>query len=192
MIMLDILFGSKARVALLARMLLQPEDELHLSDLVRQTGFAPRSIQLEADRLVSLGVLNERRSGNRRYLSANIRHNLYGPLRQLLERTVGIAPTLRKALADDARIERAVVYGSYAAGEAKPESDIDLLIVGSVTLQEVLQITSPLQDRFNLEINPVVMTEEEFRTRRSEQEHFISSVLASPIIPLIGNLNDAG
>ena len=191
-VMLDILFGSKARVALLARMLLQPDDELHLSDLVRQTGFAPRSIQLEADRLVSLGVLNERRSGNRRYLSANIRHNLYDPLRQLLERTVGIAPILCKALADDARIERAVVYGSYAAGEARPESDIDLLIVGSVTLQEVLQITSPLQDRFNLEINPVVMTEEEFRTRRSEQEHFICSVLASPTVPLVGDLNDAG
>ena len=74
--MLDVLFGSKARVALLARMLLQPEDELHLSDLFRQTGFAPRSIQLEADRLVSLGVLNERRSGNRQYLSANIRHSI--------------------------------------------------------------------------------------------------------------------
>ena len=192
MIMLDILFGSKARVALLARMLLHPDDELHLSDLFRETGFAPRSIQLEVDRLVSLGVLNERRSGNRRYLSANIRHNLYDPLRQLLERTVGIAPILRNVLADNARIERAVVYGSYAAGEAKPGSDIDLLIVGSVTLQEVLQITSPLQDQLNLEINPVVMTEEEFRTRRSEQEHFISSVLASPIIPLIGNLNDAG
>ena len=191
-VMLDILFGSKARVALLARMLLQPDDELHLSDLFRETGFAPRSIQLEADRLVSLGVLNERRSGNRRYLSANIRHNLYDPLRQLLERTVGIAPILRKALADDARIERAVVYGSYAVGEARPESDIDLLIVGSVTLQEVLQITSPLQDRFNLEINPVVMTEEEFRTRRSEQEHFICSVLASPTVPLVGDLNDAG
>ncbi len=190
--MLDILFGSKARVALLARMLLHPEDELHLSDLFRETGFAPRSIQLEADRLVSLGVLKERRSGNRRYLSANTRNNLYDPLRQLLERTVGIAPTLHKALADDARIERAVVYGSYAAGEAKRGSDIDLLIVGSVTLQEVLQITSPLQERLNLEINPVVMTEEEFRTRSSEQEHFISSVLASPVIPLIGDLNDAG
>ena len=190
--MLDVLFGSKARVALLARMLLQPEDELHLSNLFRETGFAPRSIQLEADRLVSLGVLNERRSGNRRYLSANIRHNLYDPLRQLLERTVGIAPTLHEALAADDRIARAVVYGSYAAGEARPGSDVDLLIVGSVTLQDVLQITSPLQERFNLEINPVVMTEKEFRSRRSEQEHFVSSVLASPIIPLIGDLSDTG
>ncbi len=190
--MLDVLFGSKARVALLARMLLHPEDELHLSDLFRETGFAPRSIQLEVNRLVSLGVLNERRSGNRRYLSANIRHNLYDPLRQLLERTVGIAPTLRKALADDARIERAVVYGSYATGEARPESDVDLFVVGRITLAELLEEIAPLQERLDIEINPVVMTEQEFRTRRSEREHFISSVLASPIIPLIGDLDDPG
>ena len=190
--MLDVLFGSKARVALLARMLLHPEDELHLSDLFRETGFAPRSIQLEVDRLVSLGVLNERRSGNRRYLSANIRHNLYDPLRQLLERTVGIAPALRQALADDDRIERAVVYGSYAAGEARPESDVDVLVVGRITLAELLEEIAPLQQRLDIEINPVVMTKQEFRTRRSEREHFISSVLASPIIPLIGDLSDTG
>ncbi len=188
MIMLDILFGSKARVALLARMLLQPEDELHLSDLFRQTGFAPRSIQLEANRLVSLGVLNERRSGNRRYLSANIRHNLYGPLRQLLERTVGIAPTLRKALADDARIERAVVYGSYAAGEAKPESDVDLFVVGRITLAELLEKIAPLQERLDIEINPVVMTEQEYQERCAANEHFVSAVRASETIPLVRDL----
>jgi predicted nucleotidyltransferase len=188
--MLDALFGSKARVALLARLLLHPQDELHLSDLFRKTGFAPRSIQLEADRLVSLGLLRERRSGNRRYLSANIGHNLYAPLRQLLERTVGVAPVLRKVLGGDERITRAVVYGSQAAGEARHGSDIDLLIVGSTTLQEVLAITSPLQERFNLEINPVVMSEEEFRARRASQEHFISSVLDGPVLPLIGDLHD--
>ena len=80
----------------------------------------------------------------------------------------------------------------FKNASCRPGSDVDLLIVGSVTLQEVLQMISPLQERFNLEINPVVMTEDEIRTRRSEQEHFVASVLASPIIPLIGDLDDAG
>ena len=190
--MLESLFGSKTRVSILANLLLHPEQEVHLRDLSDQIGAAPRGVQVEVDRLVNLGVLLERRSRTRRYLSANIGHRLYGPLRQLLEQSVGVVPALEEALSSSPLVELAVVYGSFARREAGPSSDLDLLIVGEISLGEVLEITSPLQERFDLDITPVVMTESEFRARRARKEHFISSLLASPTIPLVGDLDVTG
>lgn len=39
------------------------------------------------------------------------------------------------------RIESIVVFGSYARGEWKEESDIDVLIIGDVKLDEIIDVT---------------------------------------------------
>lgn len=188
--MLTSLLGSRARGAVLARLLLHPEDELYLRDLASQTGLAPRGVQIEADRLVELGLLEERRYGNRRYLRANVGHTLFDPLRQLLERTVGVEATMRQALTGQEAIHLALLYGSYASGEAKPGSDVDLLIVGDLTLRKVVQLLNPVQRRLHLEINPIVMTEREFRRRRRTREHFIAALLKSRTISLVASPDD--
>ena len=73
----DLLLGPPARRAILARTFLDPAAELHLRELVRLSGLAPRSIQVEVDKLVDYGLLLERRNSNRRYLRANERHPLF-------------------------------------------------------------------------------------------------------------------
>ena len=42
----------------------------------------------------------------------------------------------------------------------------------------------------NREINPHVMTLGEFIKRKNEKEHFVTTVLESPRIMIIGNEND--
>ncbi len=59
------LLRSKAGLAILARTHLEPDREFYLRELVRATGMAPRSIQVQLDRLVQAGVLSDRRDGNR-------------------------------------------------------------------------------------------------------------------------------
>ena len=183
--MLKLLFGSQARVAVLGELIIHPDRELHLRDLVTRTGSAPRSIQVEVDRLVGGGVLRERRSGNRRYLSANVSHRLFEPLRELLERSVGVLPAIEKALEGVPKIERALVFGSYASGQAGSASDVDLLIVGDASLRSLVKILRPVQERYDIEINPVVMTQSEFRERQENGEHFITTVLGSPFVELM-------
>ncbi len=78
--------------------------------------------------------------------------------------------------------------GSYATGEAKPESDVDLFVVGRITLAELLEKIAPLQERLDIEINPVVMTEQEYQERCAANEHFVSAVRASETIPLVRDL----
>ncbi len=42
------------------------------------------------------------------------------------------------------RIYEVIVFGSYARGDASDESDIDVLIIGDVKLDEVIDVSYPL------------------------------------------------
>lgn len=183
----DLLLGPPARQAILARTFFDSAREFHLRELVRLSGLAPRSIQVEVERLVRTGLLVERRSSNRRYLRANDRHPLYSPVREIVLKTVGLADVLRTALGTIG-VERAVVFGSIAAGTANAGSDVDLLVIGSVTLREVVRRLTPAQEVLGREVTPVVWSPGEFRKRQATGDPFLSRVMDGSLIPVVGKL----
>ncbi len=101
-------------------------------------------------------------------------------------------PVLTESLSKQKGIRLALLFGSVATGLAGPASDIDLLVVGSISLKQVLRVTRPIQDAVGREINPVVMDTREFRQRRDKKEHLISTVLSGEIVVLVGEVDDAG
>lgn len=181
--------ATKAGIAILTRTHLAPDQEFYLRELVRATGMAPRTIQRELDRLVAAGILAERRHGNRRYLRAGIGHPLYAPLRDIVMKTAGIVPLLRSTLGQDG-VELAFVFGSVATGTADAQSDIDLFVIATVGLREVVRRLSPAQHQFGREISPVVWSPEEFRTRRRNHDQFLARVLANPRLMVVGDDDD--
>ncbi len=111
----------------------------------------------------------------------------------MVEKTVAGPELLRRALADLAdRIEVAFVFGSLARGEDRAESDLDLFVVGEVSLQEVVTAISPLQQTLGRDINPVVYPVEEVRSKLEGGHHFLTSVLADEKIFVIGTQNELG
>ena len=181
----DAIIVSKARRRILAKTLLAPDREFYLRELVRATGLAPRTVQVELDRLVAAEILLERRSGNRRYLRANERHPFYRPLRELVAKGEGLVGVVREALGTDG-VDFALIFGSVAAGTAKAESDVDLLIVGDLGLREAVRRVTPLYERLGREINPVVWTKAEFERRRDAGDHFLTNLLSGPQLQVIG------
>ena len=186
----DVLFGTRARRLLLARLYMAPDREFYLREMVRLTGLMPRSVQVELDRLVAAELLVERRSGNRRYLRANVRHPLFRPLYDIVARTDGLAAILARALGTDG-VAFAFVFGSMASGLATAGSDVDLLVVGALGLRETVRRLSPVHDAVGREINPVVWTRAEFERRRSAADAFLVRVLAGPILPVVGDVDGA-
>lgn len=180
----DLLLGGPARRAILARTYLSPGHEFYLRELVRLTGLAVRSVQVELERLVGAGFLRERRDGNRRYFQADTRHPLFAPVRDIILKTDGLADVLREALGTDG-IHRALVYGSIASGSEGATSDIDLLIIGSLGLREAVRRLRTAQDRLGREINASVWTVEEFERRSAESDPFLARVLAGDTIPIL-------
>jgi predicted nucleotidyltransferase len=87
-------------------------------------------------------------------------------------------------------ITLAFVFGSVARNEITASSDIDLMIVGESSLKEVSSALAGLPEQLGREVNPVLLSPQEFPKRISKGEHFITRVLESPRIFVVGTEAD--
>ena len=154
--------------------------ELHLREIVRQSGLSLGTVQQELKGLTSVGLLKSRRDGNRVYFSANPDHPDHRELSALVLKTDGLAGVLGKALTDP-EVQLAFVLGSIARG-GHAESDVDLMVIGSIGLRGLTKLLSGVAEVVGREINPHILTPEEFRERKRNKDHFVTSVLAAPML----------
>ena len=160
--------------------------ELHLRELVRQSGLTLGSIQAEVSKLLDAGLLLDRRDGNRRYVRANSAHPVFADLHNLVLKTAGLRDVLLEALAGLEGIRIALVFGSVAAGAEQAGSDIDLLVIGEVGLRVVSPRLRIATERLGREINPVVMSAEEFSRERATKPLLVD-LLAKPKLFILGD-----
>jgi len=178
---------GKTRLAVLALLLPQPERKLHLRQILRLAGAGQGGVQRELAKLVAAGVLIKTREANLTNYHANVHCPVFDDLKGLVEKTAGIAGSVREALLPlGDRIERAFIYGSVAKGAEQADSDIDLMVIGDVSFFEVVSRVSPLQESLGREINPTVFTPVEVRERLNQNDRFLTQVMREKKTPLIG------
>ena len=81
-----------------------------------------------------------------------------------------------------AGVARAVIFGSYARGTDKPDSDIDLLIVGNPERDELTDRLERAGHEVGRPVNEVVMSSAELEARRAPRDGFVASIDAGPVI----------
>ena len=177
--------SSRVKAEILRLLFGLRESELHLRELTRQSGLSLATVQQELRRLTRIGLVIARKDGNRIYYRANAEHPAYGELRSLVLKTDGLAGVLAEAL-QDKQIQLAFVFGSVARGESRADSDVDLMVIGSVGLRRLTQLLSGVAERLGREINPHILTPQEFKERKRQGDHFLSSVLDTPKLFVIG------
>ena len=97
------------------------------------------------------------------------------------QRLRAIAERLRR----DYGAERVLLYGSYARGEAGPDSDLDLLVIAPSRerffdrMASVLRLSRDL--RAGLPLSPVVLTPEEVEQRLARGDQFVADILSSGV-----------
>src|SRR5699024_142211 len=124
---------SQVQGEVLARLYLPPDEEHSLAELAELTATSPQSIQHEASPLVKAGRLRDRRLGRSRLVCDNPDHLVARPLTDLLRVTYRPVPVLESDLGPITGIERALVFGSWAARHrgirgAIP-TDVDVMVV---------------------------------------------------------------
>ena len=103
-------------------------------------------------------------------------------------RTSGCCNAWRRTLAlqhPDVRV--AFIFGSWAPQTARPASDIDLMVIGDIGLRGLSHLLAGLAAKIGREINPHVLSAGEFAKRKRTGDHFVSSVLATPRLFVIGS-----
>lgn len=184
--MLRVLFGSEARVKVLALFMLNPASEYYLREISQRTGLPVRAVERTAKALLEIGLLCREPRGNNVYFSVNRKFPILPELKAIFLKTVGLGDRLRGALSEQTDIKVAFIYGSVAKNEEDLESDIDLFVVGTVAPHTLTPILSQLEGELGREINATVFNEKELGERVRQNDHFVSSVLAEPKIFVIG------
>ncbi len=161
--------------------------ELHIREIGRQAGLAMPTVRRDLEKLARLDLVNARRDSNRLYYSANLDHPLFPDIKNLVLKTVGLVDILRECLKKTEDVRVAFVFGSVASGETTAGSDVDLLIVGRLGLREATMVFSGVAEQIGRELNPYVLTEEEFRKRKKDHDHFLIRVSESPKLFIIGS-----
>jgi predicted nucleotidyltransferase len=156
-------------------------------------GVPSSSLQRELRDLAGAGILKAHRQGRMAYYQANVDSPLYPELRGLLMKTAGLVDVLADALAPlAAKLRTAFVHGSVAAGRERSDSDIDLMVVGTVSPAELALPLRRARELLGREINPTVYTPAEFQKKRAAKDHFLTRVLDRPKLFVIGNRNELG
>jgi predicted nucleotidyltransferase len=188
---LNELFSSQARVAILNLFLLSPENRFYLREIASLTGQPVRAVQRELPKLEAIGLLEHKIDGNRKYYQVNKECPIFPELKSIFLKTVGLGDALREFLRQaEGAIRVAFIYGSYAKGEEGTTSDIDLFVVGTITARELSALLATAKSELGREINPVLMTPEEFKAKVASKNHFVLSVLNDPKVFLVGDERD--
>lgn len=126
--------------------------------MTRRTGVSQPTVSRELGRLADAGWIRLRRPlGTVKIAEPITTLPIYIPVRQLVASTIGVLQLLRGTLEDDDRIVEAWIFGSWAArfhGEPGPfPNDIDLAVVGTISLPEAYRTIGAIQEETNMTIS---------------------------------------
>jgi predicted nucleotidyltransferase len=188
----DLIFGQ-TRGRILTLLYGHPDETFFVRQISRQVGTSVGTVQRELETLAQFGLINRSVSGRQVYYQANRDHPAFAEIHSLIAKTVGVFQLLGSALAPlEKRVSLAFVYGSMARRDESAGSDVDLMVVGDATLDEVLTQLAPVERMIGREINPTVYSTDEFKSRLQEGNHFLRSVLRGEKVLLIGEEDELG
>ena len=184
------LFGN-SRNALLTIFYGHTDQPFYLRQLIRATGSGNGALQRELQHLTSLGLITRKVRGNQVLYQADRRSPIFSEMKSLIAKTVGIHDTIRSALAQlSEEIPIAFVYGSVARQQERSNSDVDLLVLGSVPFSDLVSALRPAQKALDREINPTVFPISEFRSKLAAGNHFLRAVMKDKKLFVLGSENE--
>ena len=182
----DLLFGQ-TRGRILALLYGHPEREIHIREIAREVRTSAGNVRRELETLLRVGLVHRSTIGSQVFYRANRESPVFAELHALVAKTVGVFQILSSALAPLAgRISQAFVYGSIARGDERAVSDVDLMVVGDATLDDVLAHLATAERTIGRPINPTVYSQSEFAAKLQSNNHFLNAVMRGERIFLIG------
>jgi len=180
---------SKLREELLVLYFTNPNKKYYLRELERILNFSVGNIRRELIKLESTGLFLSESKGNLVYYYLNKSYPLFKELKSIIFKTSGASKILQNILKKFKDIDRAFIFGSFAKGEEREDSDIDLLIIGEVNEDKLIEEIDKLEKKLQREINYAIYEKEDFKKKKKEGNSFILDILKEKKIFLIGDEN---
>ncbi len=183
----DRLFG-KTRAAILREVFLNPDKRISFNELVRRVKSGDGAVSRELKNLLATGLIDEEREGNLRFLRAARQSPVFSELKAFIAKASGAPRIIRDALKGlEQDIDIAFVFGSMARGRERPDSDLDLFVIGKAGYSVVSDRLRPIEKRLGRPVQTLYFASNSQVDRASLRKPAMQSVLAGPKRYVIGN-----
>lgn len=187
----DVVLGSVAKVRIL-RALMPLSSPVTGNEARLLAGIRSKSgMRVALDELTDLGILECDQTRRIRLFRVNRDHELVEPLRALFRAENTRVTTLRGQLQDTLdsaglaeHTLSVILFGSNARGDARPASDLDLLVVTSApahvdpVLAALMEGVPGFQRRLGLRVSPYVLDEGRAVERYRDGDPLMQNVLS--------------
>jgi predicted nucleotidyltransferase len=188
---LETLLGSGLRTRLLGWLFMHTDERYFVREIASRIHADSTNVSRELSRLEEAGILVSDTRGNHKYYQADAGSPIFNELKSIVRKTFGIADVIRQSLATRAdKIRVAFIFGSIARSADNRNSDIDVMVIGSISFGDVVSLISPAEEKLGREVNPVVYPLSEFKQKVKSDHHFVNTVLEGEKIFLIGDESD--
>ena len=186
----DALFTSTQQ-RVLGALFGQPDRSFFVTQIMELAKSGRGAVQRELERLWKGGLVTVHKVATQKHYQANAASPLFDELCGIIQKTVGLAGPIREALESLPEKPRlALIYGSVAKRTDTSSSDIDILVVSDdAELEQVYAALMPVERVLARPISLTLYTEVGFQERLDNENPFVSRILGSPTIDLIGSVD---
>ncbi|MFA5271439.1 MAG: nucleotidyltransferase domain-containing protein [Candidatus Omnitrophota bacterium] len=177
--------GSTVKNKALTYFFLNEESRTYINELARLIEADPKNVYRMLLQLENQGLLVSEFKGKERYFYLNKKNPLYKEYKNIFLKTTGIEAILKNKLKTVSGLKEAYIFGSYAQGKYGPESDIDILLVGTHKSLSAQKVLHNIQKQTVREINTVNITPQELKVKKQHGDQFITGIFSHKTIKIL-------
>ncbi len=188
--MLARIIPSQTRRKVLALFYQNPAEMYHMRRVGREVNEEINAVKRELDILEKAGVINKEHRVNKVLYSLDPKYQYYDEFLRIFAKETPLAQQIYKNVSKLGKLKFVAISMKYVLKTPVKEGEIYVLFVGVVVIPEVVAILSEQEKALGIEINYTVMTEDELKFRKKNNDPFIWQFLKGPKIMLVGQEAD--
>jgi uncharacterized protein len=165
-VLADFLLTPKQQ-RILGALVLNPARSYALTDFFQLADGGRSSTQNFLKTLVHASVVRVETSNRSTRYIVNTAHPLYPEIRQIAVKSFGIREPIEQALVEIRdKVDEAFIFGSMAKGSARPDSDVDVMVIGDVRVGTASRVLEQAGKALGREVHVNVYPRDEWEQLR--------------------------
>lgn len=177
--------NSSLEAKILSYYFTNPSKRIYLRKLAGILEADPGNLSKKLAELEKEGLLSAETEGRQKYFYLNKGYPFLAEIKKLHQAEFSLPRIFTETLSGISGLKEAYIFGSYAKGAFKNESDIDVLLIGSHSAREARKAILPLQKRIGREINMIDFSESEFKKKKKQGDDFLKNIFSGKYIRII-------
>ncbi|MFA6587613.1 MAG: winged helix-turn-helix domain-containing protein [Patescibacteria group bacterium] len=184
--MLEEIFGSNTRYALLRLLIFNPSKTYQTTELSKKTGLSLASIRAEIKRLEQSGLVRVSEQDNVNLVQIDPQNPLFPELRALfLKAQILTEYNFGKKLLKIGSLAYAALTGYFTN---IPEAKTDIFIVGTVNRLKLRKLVRRFQKDMDHSLRYTVMSKKEYQYRNDITDRFLYDIIENRKIVLVDKM----